>query len=345
MKKKFDKNRNVFFRKNLSNVWGFFPSDQGGLRSAGSTTVSRAGSSEPRRPTDGIGVVSSASFGMSSSMPIPSILPDPNPTTQPRVRLHVQDQPLPMAADPNSGGQQTDPDVFVGDASGLVSLGTPIAPPSGLATVDQGTVGDNEDCGGIFRFPSGCTGDSCSYVATWRPGSNVDEIEFTLESAFADLWTGIGFSDDKFMVLPSICHGLTDRLIDWSIYLFIYLLMIYLSIACSVNWFIHPLMIYSLIHWFIVKLIYWLFDGLIDLLGKLFFWPYSSFSCLFAERIWCDLRIHPVKRAAAFGGGIRGRLSCASEGFSQRRSRHWRWPQRQSDIFPLCSETDHPEPK
>ena len=120
---------------------------------------------------------SSGALGMSPSAPVPSV-----------VRF--------------STALQQNAEVFVSAASDKVAA--PPGPAPGVQLVDladdQGSIGDNEDCGGIFKYPSGCIKDACRYVATWRPGSSVDEVEFSIETDRPDLWTAIGFSDDKPMV-------------------------------------------------------------------------------------------------------------------------------------------------
>ncbi|GAV04328.1 hypothetical protein RvY_14625 [Ramazzottius varieornatus] len=133
---------------------------------------------------------SSGSLGASGSAPVPSI-----------VRFSTALPPVQQKAE-----------VFISAASDRVSSPSgpaPAAQASGLVALanDQGTIGDNEDCGGIFKYPSGCIKEACAYVATWRPGSSVDEIEFSIETDRPDLWSAIGFSDDKLMKGSDIIYG------------------------------------------------------------------------------------------------------------------------------------------
>ena len=48
------------------------------------------------------------------------------------------------------------------------------------------------------RFPEDCV-DNCEYSASWRLSG--DEAHFSISSSNADKWTGIGFSQDRRMVI------------------------------------------------------------------------------------------------------------------------------------------------
>ncbi|XP_055339646.1 uncharacterized protein LOC129589127 isoform X2 [Paramacrobiotus metropolitanus] len=145
-------------------------------------------------------------FDTSSSVAIPFILPDPS-------------------APPKYTPWTTRGDVFMGSASETIGVRV-TAPPTPRSTTrsaldnttriaqaltfsenDQGQLGKDPLCGDNFRFPSGCEKEQCLYMATWRPGSNVDEVEFIIETGTPDLWTGIGFGDDRHMVDSDIIYG------------------------------------------------------------------------------------------------------------------------------------------
>lgn len=175
--------------------------------SAAYTSILRVPERENGR--NGPSALGQPSFSMSPSVPVPSVLPDPDKSTPakhsdgpsfysrdttPLVTERVKEAP------PSTRGSS---DVFIGDASDVIMSGASSGNTHGsgmLPQSDQGTYADDEICGEVFRFPSGCKKESCSYVAAWRPGSNLDEIEFTLETNTPDFWTGIGFSDDRLMV-------------------------------------------------------------------------------------------------------------------------------------------------
>ena len=48
-----------------------------------------------------------------------------------------------------------------------------------------------------FRYPEGCDQD-CQYTATWRTEN--DGVHFEVTSSDVKKWTGIGFSENSFMV-------------------------------------------------------------------------------------------------------------------------------------------------
>ncbi len=57
-----------------------------------------------------------------------------------------------------------------------------------------------EDCGktvGCLRYPSGCSGTDCAYIATYRYQD--DNVTFEMFGKDAD-WVAIGFSDSNVMV-------------------------------------------------------------------------------------------------------------------------------------------------
>ena len=60
--------------------------------------------------------------------------------------------------------------------------------------------GSGAGCDNEFRFPPGCDGDACDYIAKWIR-RNADEVEFEVKNKVNDdMWTAIGFSEDQFMV-------------------------------------------------------------------------------------------------------------------------------------------------
>ena len=61
----------------------------------------------------------------------------------------------------------------------------------------------NDDC--EFRYPPGCLDQNCDYKASWSVmETDPARVIFNLESSVTDKWTGIGFSDNMFMV--SFCQ-------------------------------------------------------------------------------------------------------------------------------------------
>ncbi|XP_055342558.1 uncharacterized protein LOC129591061 [Paramacrobiotus metropolitanus] len=81
------------------------------------------------------------------------------------------------------------------------------APALTMSDFDQGELRKDPLCGENFRFPYGCEDEECLYMATWRPGNNADEVEFIIETGTPDLWTGIGFGDERQMVDSDIIYG------------------------------------------------------------------------------------------------------------------------------------------
>ena len=61
------------------------------------------------------------------------------------------------------------------------------------------------DCGllyGCFLYPSGCSGNSCTFIYKWKSnGNNLTDFEINAQiETITNNWVGIAFSNDRIMV-------------------------------------------------------------------------------------------------------------------------------------------------
>uniref|UniRef100_T1JGW5 DOMON domain-containing protein n=1 Tax=Strigamia maritima TaxID=126957 RepID=T1JGW5_STRMM len=61
---------------------------------------------------------------------------------------------------------------------------------------------------GEWKRPGDCHGIDCEYRASWEFDPDTDDINFTIFTKHFNMWTGIGFSEDKLM-------NNTDAIIGW----------------------------------------------------------------------------------------------------------------------------------
>ena len=60
------------------------------------------------------------------------------------------------------------------------------------------------DCQGGWKFPAGCNVNTdCLYIARWKQNPLDNTVRFKITTRDADRWTGIGFSDKKYLVSNS----------------------------------------------------------------------------------------------------------------------------------------------
>ncbi|KAL1129683.1 hypothetical protein AAG570_012628 [Ranatra chinensis] len=66
------------------------------------------------------------------------------------------------------------------------------------------------NCRGQWLYPKDCNADEgkCEYVAKWQFDARTDNIHFTISTTNINLWTGIGFSNNRKMAQ-------TDAVIGW----------------------------------------------------------------------------------------------------------------------------------
>lgn len=71
------------------------------------------------------------------------------------------------------------------------------------ASVEGKPVTPVNSCRGEWSTPKNCdvTRGQCEYHIQWSYSTRTDYIAFTISTTHADLWTGVGFSDDHKMVI------------------------------------------------------------------------------------------------------------------------------------------------
>ncbi|CAB3403868.1 unnamed protein product [Caenorhabditis bovis] len=62
-------------------------------------------------------------------------------------------------------------------------------------------------CINEYRFPEGCTGNDCDYIAKWNYDSTTKDVRFEITSKTNGRWTGIGFSKDGQMTNADVYTG------------------------------------------------------------------------------------------------------------------------------------------
>uniref|UniRef100_A0A0K0F4M2 EGF-like domain-containing protein n=1 Tax=Strongyloides venezuelensis TaxID=75913 RepID=A0A0K0F4M2_STRVS len=64
-----------------------------------------------------------------------------------------------------------------------------------------------KECVREFKYPQGCEGEECKYVANWNVDKISGEVEFEISSKGIGRWTGIGFSKDGSMANADMILG------------------------------------------------------------------------------------------------------------------------------------------
>lgn len=83
----------------------------------------------------------------------------------------------------------------------------PVTPISERPVDGQTSASGGTSCIGLFKYPYECNGKDCLYWAQWEHVTGTAEVRFTLLSSAAQNWTGIGFSDTRFMPNSDIIYG------------------------------------------------------------------------------------------------------------------------------------------
>lgn len=89
-------------------------------------------------------------------------------------------------------------------SSPLLASARSLSPTSPLSPSSTGI----HRCTGHWRYPSGCKGSSCQYLALWKYNYERDQVDFQVSTNRPDKWVGIGFSKDTKM--PG-----SDAIIAW----------------------------------------------------------------------------------------------------------------------------------
>ncbi|CEF70316.1 SEA domain and Epidermal growth factor-like domain and Trypsin Inhibitor-like, cysteine rich domain and DOMON domain-containing protein [Strongyloides ratti] len=64
-----------------------------------------------------------------------------------------------------------------------------------------------KECISQFKYPQGCEGEECKYIANWNVDKISGEVEFEISSKGIGRWTGIGFSKDGSMANSDMIVG------------------------------------------------------------------------------------------------------------------------------------------
>ena len=117
------------------------------------------------------------------------------------IMCYISGHPPPPNPARKSGGISAPPPVpSVNSAPSTPSLKLTSAGNTSfmpVTTVDKGVL----SCIGEFRYPGGCTEDTCEYIAQWEYMGATDDIKFNIITSRPDEWTGIGFADKRQMVI------------------------------------------------------------------------------------------------------------------------------------------------